>query len=86
MPTITVRTKPVKGKVTIWRVNPNGMMTFGQSPQRAHRVYPWPYAVGLQPVVLNGNLWMPEIQQERGFLERDETKTYRYIKMGKYPW
>lgn len=83
MPTITVKTTPVKGRVTIWRVNPNGMMTLGDSPQRAHRAYPWPYAVGLQPVVKNGVLWVPEINQDRGFLERNETKTYRYINVGK---
>ncbi len=83
MPTITVKTTPVKGMVTIWRVNPSGMMTFGPAPQSAHRVYPWPFAIGLEPVVINGVLWVPEVNQERDMLFRDETRTYRYINMGK---
>ena len=83
MPTITVKTTPVKGRVTIWRVNPSGMMTFGAAPQSASRVYPWPFAIGLEPVVINGVLWVPEINQERDMLFRDEVRTYRYIKMGK---
>ena len=80
MPTITVKTTPVKGRVTIWRVNPSGMMTMGYAPQRASRVYPWPFAIGLQPVVSNGHLWIPEVTQERGLLQKDEVRTYRYHK------
>ena len=83
MPRITVKTTPVKGRITIWRVNPSGMMTFGASPQTAYRVYPWPFAVGLEPVVIRGVLWVPEVNQERGMLFKDETRTYRYINMGK---
>ena len=83
MPQITVKTTPIKGRVTIWRVNPSGMMAFGPSPQKASRVYPWPFAVGLQPVVINGVLWVPEINTEYGMLQKDETRTYRYLNMGK---
>ena len=83
MPKITVKTTPVRGRVTIWRVNPSGMMTFGESPQSAFRVYPWPFAVGLEPVVIRGVLWVPEVNQERDMLFKDETRTYRYINMGK---
>ena len=83
MPRITVKTTPVKGRVTIWRVNPSGMMTFGPAPQSAFRVYPWPFAIGLEPVVIRGVLWVPEVNQERDMLFRDETRTYRYINMGK---
>ena len=83
MPKITVKTTPIKGRVTIWRVNPSGMMTFGESPQSASRVYPWPFAIGLQPVVIKGVLWVPEVNTEYGMLEKDETRTYRYINMGR---
>jgi hypothetical protein len=83
MPKITVKTTPIKGRVTIWRVNPSGMMTLGPAPQSAYRVHPWPFAIGLEPVVINGVLWVPEINQERDMLFKDETRTYRYINMGK---
>jgi len=80
MPTITVKTTPVKGRVTIWRVNPSGMMTMGYAPQKASRVYPWPFAIGLQPVMVNGTLWVPEVNVEYDLLVKDEVRTYRYHK------
>lgn len=83
VPTVTVKTNPVRGRVTIWRVNPNGMMGFGFAPQSASRVYPWPYAVGLQPVVVNGVLWVPEVEEQRGMCERDMTLAFRYLRVGR---
>lgn len=83
MPTVTVRTTPVRSKVIIWRVNPSGMMAMGLSPLRANMVYPWPYAVGLQPVVVNGVLWVPEVNEQRGLCERDTTLTFRYLRVGR---
>ena len=83
MPQITVKTTPIKGRVTIWRVNHSGTMAFGFSPQKASRAYPWPFAIGLQPVVINGVLWVPEVNTEYGMLQKDETRTYRYLNMGK---
>lgn len=83
MPTITVKTRPIKGKVIIWRVNPSGMMAMGPAPLRASRVYPWPYAIGLQPVVVNGVLWVPEVEEERGMCERDTVLVFRYIRIGR---
>ena len=81
IPSITVKTKPVKGKVTIWRVNPNGMMSMGPAPQSASRVYPWPFAIGLEPVISNGDVWVPEKTQERGLLLKDEVRVYKYFKV-----
>ena len=83
MPTITVKTRPIKGEVVIWRVNPSGMMAMGSAPQSASRVYPWPYAIGLQPVVVNGVLWVPEVNEQRGMCERDTTLTFQYLRVGR---
>ncbi len=86
MPKLTVKTFPVAGYAVIFRVSGRyGVLSEGWSPVVAYREHPFDYVVSLDPVLdSRGRLWTPEVHQERGVVERDETKTYRYLDSGFY--
>lgn len=84
MPTVTVRTRPVKGRVIIFRVMGRyGVMKDEMAPVSAWRQYPWSYLVALHPVVVGDVLWVPEVNEQRGMCERDMTLTFRYLRVGR---
>jgi len=83
MPTVTVKTYPVKGNVKIFRINMYGILSEGEAPVRAFREYAFPYLVSLFPVDRNGILWVPEVFEERGMAEGDIVLNYKYIPKGR---
>lgn len=84
MPTITVKTNPVRGRVIIFRVMGRyGVMKDGFAPVSAWRQYPWSYLVTLHPVVIGDVLWVPEVNEQRGMAERDMTLAFRYLRVGR---
>lgn len=84
MPTLTVRTRPVRGRVLIFRVMGRyGVMADGEAPVSAWRAYPWSYVVALHPVVVGDTLWVPETDQVRGMCGHDVTLSFAYLNAGK---
>lgn len=83
MPTLTVRTTPVKGLARIYRASGRyGIMAQGRSPVRYTREYPWDFVAAALPVVISGRLWVAMDDQVRGICDRNRTVTLRYTNMG----
>lgn len=86
MPTITVKTSPIRAPVTIFRIAGRyGVMQKGISPVKAHRAQPWTWLAAFSPVIDgSGNLWVPSNNQLRGLIEKDGTVHMQYLMVGKY--
>ena len=79
---LTVRTSPVQGFVTIFRIlGRYGIMTRGPTPQSAARAQPWTWLASFLPIVdAQGFTWYPETYQIQGLAQMDSTVLMRYIR------
>ena len=82
---LTVRTTPVQGFVTIFRIlGRYGILSRGPAPQTASRAQPWTWLAAFLPVVdAQGFTWYPETYQIQGLIQRSDTVVMRYIREDK---
>ena len=82
---LTVRTSPVQGFVTIFRIlGRYGIMSRGPAPQTASRAQPWTWLASFLPIVdQQGFTWIPENYQIQGLVQESSTVVMRYIREDK---
>ncbi len=81
--TLTVRTTPIQGWVTIFRIlGRYGIMSQGAAPQSATRAQPWTWLASFLDVVdVNGFTWVPKNRQIQGLVQENSTVTMEYIRV-----